>query len=351
MLWLSLRLTRQETRHPFLASLPRLLGLARKTNWRNLLLTAGQGPGWQLAFGLLMLLGMASGAWGQDPPVQEDQAAAAAPAKKKVTSKFLRMVRDQTGEPESLQTAIVSFKPAAGNTQYPGSQVDLVGAVHVGDAEYYQKLNDRFKSYEVVLYELVAPEGTRIPKGAKSSSGHPIAAMQNGMKTILGLEHQLEHVDYTAENFVHADMSPEQFADSMTKRDESFFAMYLRVVGANMAAQSRMASRGDGGQLEVLLALFKGKTDVGLKRAFADQFQNMEMMMGAVEGDQGSTIIGERNRVALEGLKEQLEEGKKKIAVFYGAGHLEDMAKRLERDFGMQQVDLTWQEAWDLRDE
>ena len=38
-----------------------------------------------------------------------------------------------------------------------GAVVDLVGAVHIGDAAYYQQLNKEFKAYEAVLYEMVKP--------------------------------------------------------------------------------------------------------------------------------------------------------------------------------------------------
>ena len=31
------------------------------------------------------------------------------------------------------------------------------GAVHIGDAAYYQQLNKEFKAYEAVLYEMVKP--------------------------------------------------------------------------------------------------------------------------------------------------------------------------------------------------
>ena len=69
-------------------------------------------------------------------------------------------------------------------------QVDLVGAVHVGEKSYYAALNECFKKYDAVLYELVAPPGTRIPKGAKPGA-HPVAMLQNGLKDMLALEHQL----------------------------------------------------------------------------------------------------------------------------------------------------------------
>ena len=53
-----------------------------------------------------------------------------------------------------------------------GFVVDLIGAVHVGEKSYYEALDKQFEDYDAVLYELVAPEGTRVPKGSKPG-GHP----------------------------------------------------------------------------------------------------------------------------------------------------------------------------------
>ena len=66
-----------------------------------------------------------------------------------------------------LETSITRYelKNADGKTV----TVDLIGAVHVGEKEYYEALNKRFEQYDSMLYELVAPEGTVIPKGGRAS--------------------------------------------------------------------------------------------------------------------------------------------------------------------------------------
>jgi len=48
-------------------------------------------------------------------------------------------------------------------------------------------------------------------------------------------------------------------------------------------------------------------------------------------------------------LKDQQKAGKRKIGIFYGAGHLADMHTRLVKEFGYEPVTTTWLEAWDLR--
>ena len=99
----------------------------------------------------------------------------------------------------------------------------------MGEKSYYEALNKAFENYDVVLYELVVPAGTRVPKGGKSSS-HPVAALQNGLKSMLELEHQLEHVDYTKENLIHADMSFDDLSKSMQDRGESFWTLFFRMM-------------------------------------------------------------------------------------------------------------------------
>ena len=80
----------------------------------------------------------------------------------------------------------------------------------------------------------------------------------------------------------------------------------------------------------------------------AKQFADMEGEIGMFDGPEGSAIITERNKKAFEVLRREIAKGRKKIAVFYGAGHLPDMQRRLEQDFGMQQTGTDWVTAWSL---
>jgi hypothetical protein len=262
--------------------------------------------------------------------------------------KFIRVRRNDKGKPLAMETAVVRYVSA----DLPGVTVDLVGAIHIADKTYYDELNKLFATYEVVLYELVAPEGTRIPKeGRPGNSTHPIGAMQNGMGAMLELEHQLDRVDYTKDNFVHADMSPEDFNKSMEKRGESLMQMFLRLMGQGMVQQAAQQQREGGGgstDLDLIMALFSKDRAHKLKSLFADQFENMESQMLLFDGPEGSTIITERNKKAFEVLDKQLKDGKKSVAVFYGAGHLPDMEKRLAADFGLKREGEKWLTAWSL---
>jgi len=302
--------------------------------------------------------------WGQDKAVQaeakaqaatgkpaDEQAAAAKkpdgekpqPATDKADegAKFIRLRRDDSERPLAMETAVVRFA----SEKRPGVVVDLIGAVHIADKGYYDELNKLFESYDVLLYELVAPEGTTIPKGGrKGGSGHPIGALQDGMGSLLELHHQLTCIDYTKANFVHADMSPEEFSKTMADRGESFFQMFLRMMGQGMA-QNAAGGKNGNSDVDLLFALFSRDRATKLKIAMAEQFENLEGQMSVLED---STIIGQRNRKCFEVLEKQLMDGKKTIGVFYGAGHFPDMEKRLVADFGMKRESEKWLTAWQL---
>ena len=277
-------------------------------------------------------------------PVQADELpkAAATGAEKQQASKFVRLVRNAEDEPTAMQTAIVTFaRPDA--KDYP--TVDLVGAVHVGEKSYYETLNQSFTKYDVVLYELVAPAGTRVPKGRKANNAHFSGAVQNGMKNVLELEHQLELIDYTQPNMVHADMSPEDFNKSMTDRGESFLGMLFKVMGQSMAQPQAKNKNLDA---QLLVALFDKNRAITLKRLMAEQFEELETSMGLFSGKDGSTIITERNKVALKQLAQELQSGKKRIAIFYGAGHMQHMEEQLVEQFKLTRTSELWLTAWNL---
>ena len=227
---------------------------------------------------------------------------------------FIRLNKDENKQPLALEAAIVRYVPKDRGKKTP--IVDLIAAVHIGEKSYYQRLNREFKDYDAVLYELVAPAGTRIPKGGGESSSI-VSMVQKAMKNVLELEFQLELIDYTRPNFVHADMSPKQFADSMDKRGESMFTMFLRMMLAAMNQQN--AQDTSASDVQLLMALFDKDRALALKRVLAEQFQSMDGMLSYLEGPDGSTLVSERNKVALEVLRGQIDEGKKKLAIFYGA--------------------------------
>lgn len=255
---------------------------------------------------------------------------------------FVRVVKAD-GQPRAMQTAIVGYRGKKG-TKYEGARVDLVGVVHIGEEAYYKDLNQRLGKYDSVLYELVAPDGTRIRPADLQQRRSVLGSMQSGMKDMLNLEYQLEKIDYLAKNFRHADMSPDEFLVDMERRGDSIAKMAARMMGAGLAS-----SASTGGDATMLFAFFSKDRSKLLKRTMAKQLADVESVsVGFNDANGENTLIKGRNAKAFEVLQEELATGKKRIAVFYGAGHLADMAERLEGEFGMKKQRMTWLDAWDL---
>lgn len=265
-----------------------------------------------------------------------------ASAKPDSDNPYLRISRLDDGRPKALETAIVTFQGVPGS-RYQDRQVDLVGVVHIGQLEYYQQLDELLAQYDVVLYELVAPDGTRIRPQDLQQRRSLIASMQTGMKDMLNLEYQLEHINYLAENFRHADMTPEEFAEDMASRGDGLVKMLARMMGASMASQG-------SSDLSLLLALVSDRRAMMLKQSLAKQLLDVDIALAGMDDASGeNTLIRGRNRKAMRVLAEELDAGKQRVAVFYGAGHLQDMAQRLEEDFQMRTTGSKWLAAWDLQ--
>jgi len=271
----------------------------------------------------------------------------ARPQPDKSAGNYMRVVRDKDNKPLTLETPILRFVPKDDGGL--AISVDLVGAVHIGEKSYYAQLNREFEKYDAVLYELVADESSKTPRPGDSGSRHPVSLVQNGIKDLLGLEFQLEGIDYARKNMVHADMSPEEFATSMRNRGESLTTMLMRMLGYAMSRQSEAGEGAGDGQL--LLAFFNKNRTLALKRVVAEQFANSEGSITALDGPTGSTLISERNKAALKVLRKEIAAGKKKIAIFYGAAHLPDLQARLEKDFGYKLSDTRWLTAWNMQEE
>ncbi|HPI96242.1 MAG TPA: hypothetical protein PK055_05680 [Gammaproteobacteria bacterium] len=259
-------------------------------------------------------------------------------------TQFLRIQYNENNAPQYLQLANVRYAPA---NNYPSNvYVDLISAVHVGDKSYYESLNSLFKNYDAVLYELVAPEGTKVSDKSAGEGKSMLSALQHGMKNVLGLTFQLDEVDYDAENFVHADISPDDFVKSMDEKGESFLSMFLRMwlVGMQQQATNPNAIN----DMDLIFAMFSNNREAKLKQLVAVQFIEMDPVMNALEGKEGSTILTTRNLKALKVLREQLDKGHKKLAIFYGAAHMPEMEELLITDFNFKPVKTDWVNAWDL---
>jgi len=264
-----------------------------------------------------------------------------------VPDSFLRFVDDSHGG-GSLQTADVAFINAA------RAQVHLIAAIHIGEKAYYDSLNSDFKNYDSVLYEMVKPRNVPVPApGEGEQSDNPISKLQRFLKDVLDLDFQLDDVNYTAPNFVHADLDMETFEKMQAERGETFEEIMLRQLIRAITnpppekPDAKGDSANDDSADDLVSILTKPDMERQIKLVIARQLGQIDMAAMGLDGPDGSVLVTERNKAAMKVLSDSLASGKKKIAIFYGAAHMQDMTLRLEA-MGFSPVSTRWNVCWDL---
>jgi hypothetical protein len=260
---------------------------------------------------------------------------------------FLRLVRDGNGVVVSLETPIVHFTRDDGEESVT---VDLIGAVHIGDQAYYDTLNQAFDTYDVVLYEGVFPRHVHtFTPGDKSA----LSMLNRALAHQLGLSVQMDCVNYQRDNFLHADMTLEDFIATLNERKESLFSAIAppeeqTTPTAPMDAE-KFQSEMSGALTAMHEFLMQSDSGVELKRSLLTTLSDTVGSLDAIFGARESTMISERNKVALKVLKAQMKMGHRRLALFYGAAHHPDLERRLVEQFGMHRAGERWLIAWDLR--
>ncbi|MGB0993213.1 MAG: hypothetical protein ACPG32_12195 [Akkermansiaceae bacterium] len=279
-------------------------------------------------------------AFAQDAAPAKDKAAEA-PKKNPNATDFIRVHRKD--DAVQLQTGITTYTKN-------GATLDLIGAVHIADAKYYKELNKQFTGYESLLFEMVGGDKMKNGKKPEPKEGEaekpkdPMMAMLGNMYGMMGkflnLQGQKEGIDYSPKNFVHADLSQEEFTKLQTEKGESLlgFAMQNAQKGQKPGAKQPDPAK-------LLTALMSGDSN-GLKLEIVDSLGGGDDQVAGFAGN--SVIIGDRNVKCLKVLAEQVKAGKKKIGIFYGAAHFPDMEERMLKD-GWKKTNHRWLTAWDLK--
>jgi hypothetical protein len=253
---------------------------------------------------------------------------------------FVRVAEDDQNQPLALQVAIASYAPRTGD-----ARVDLISAIHIGDREYYEELNNRFHSYDALLYELVAPSDAVVSRPDTERSS-VISNMQIMMKNMLELSFQLDEINYDASNFVHADLTPVELSQSMDERGESLYVYFWRLFYAsiNQYAKDPLGLK----DMQKLSAVLSADSDNSFKIMLAYEMTDLDILRDILGDDADSAVIGARNQRAIDVLKAQLDAGAKRIAIFYGVAHMPDMERRMIDQLDLVYLNTTWVDAWRL---
>lgn len=256
----------------------------------------------------------------------------------------------------SLQIALRRFVPENGS----GPEVWLVGASHVGDSNYFATLQKHLDAQPLVLFEGVGGKSKKKMRFDPEEE----TSIQHTMASALGLVFQLSAIDYDRPQFRNSDLTIGQLQQLMAG-------------GTNQPGQgggSTPASR----EFQELLQVMDGSSmlgtllHVGLK--FIGSSPKLQAMtkvvlietLGQMTGDMSqikgmppeikrllSVIIQERNKVVLDDLRKELRAVRpaKAVSVFYGAGHMADLEKRLRSELRYRPRGEVWLTAMsvDLR--
>ncbi len=225
-----------------------------------------------------------------------------------------------------LSTATVTFR--RGETE-----VDLVSVVHIADSAYYQEIQRELNSCDLVFYELVS--------GSSPEALSSLSALQLSAGDILQLSFQMTEIDYGPPHFVHSDLSWPEIEKMIegsplppVPKDnvlEKFIPQLRR--GKHEATEYFADNPALRRSIKVFLGQLLGDIPSFLK----------QLNVGR-EGDSDDILVSARNRRALEVLSPHVQ-GKKRLALFWGAAHMPDFAQRLKR-LGFEPVELRWHLAW-----
>lgn len=256
-------------------------------------------------------------------------------------SDFVRFVA--VGDGGHLDTAVTTYEK-------DGVEVVFYGAVHIADKSVYEELNDRFTTCDVLLYELVGPEDYRPGKDREERGFNPVSLLQNGLRHGLELSFQLDEIDYQVDNFVHADMTPQEFQSSMEERGESLLSIMFNMMAQGMqqqrAADEEGGGEGSAAEFDLVQAFRSGHGRHLLRMSFASQLEQMEMLAA---GGEGSTLLEGRNEKCLQVLRREIDNGHRRLGIYYGAAHLPHLEMRLVRDLGFRKTGHEWLVAWDCK--
>jgi hypothetical protein len=265
----------------------------------------------------------------------------------------LRITSDKASKAQHLEVPLLRY--TKGSQFKDPIVVDFVGAVHLGEKQYYGDLNKRFTSYDAVLFELVS-DGTNLPEVGGERGDSILGTVQRAFSNLLGLSFQLDEVNYRAKNFIHADLSPEELRDAMNARGETLPQLLMKIIKLSTDPELKKAleAKGykDGGLdgVNPLLILLRGPTQedrVKIRRFMAQGLVGSDAVMKVLEGEKGFSLITDRNSEVMAVLNKETALGKRKLAIFYGVGHLPDLHKRLTEQ-GYRLAKIEWLNAWNM---
>lgn len=243
---------------------------------------------------------------------------------------YIKYEEGDTQQDGELKVEVIKFRNQA------GVEVTLYGVVHIADQSYFSQIQQDLSTYDTVLYEGVK-QGTNPNPETKG-----LNAVQQLMATVLGFTFQKDGIDYRQQNFVHADIDIDTLQRNLNGRSINPLDQYF-----DPQTVERLAPFMDLAS-QFVKAYMDSNPELRnqLRRQMAQSLAGTDIA-AQLPPDMKKAIIDDRNDIVMNVLMEQLQKhpDKKKIAIFYGAGHNADFTQRLLR-LGYTRQDSRWMTAW-----
>ncbi len=277
--------------------------------------------------------------------------------------KYIQLESFKDGALE-LSTPVARYQNAEGRV------VEMFGALHVAEPTYYDALNKAFSQCDVLLFEMIGGENLQreealnakvdetkpnlgltpqeykeyrklvLAERQKATDFSPLMALlgisYQIVSEVLGLEVQNFGVDYSPENFVHADMTYAEFEKAEEEKGENLLTLAVRSSLESMVS-GKDVYRGD--TLGMALNFITGNTK-GLKNEF------IRMLAYADPEQLTDTVILESRNAKCMAVFDQYHTDKKvkHIGIFYGSAHLPGLHQELLKR-GYQLKEVRWMPA------
>ncbi len=264
-----------------------------------------------------------------------------------------------------LQIALRRFAP----DRRGGPTIWLAGVMHVGEPDYYHAIQRFLDSQTIVLFEGINANShprhvhdspTVAAPAPPKTDGKAGYSMQATLAHSLGLVFQLDAIDYDRTNFLNSDLSVDQIQ---------------RIMAAGQPPAAPSHAGGGNASFDSLLQIMDGSSFLGSLFRIGMQFIAASPKMqaiakltlieaiGRLKGDlsdvQGlppewkqliQVLIQARDQNLMDDLKDELKKIPRSgsIAVFYGAGHMDDLEKRITSDLHYRPIEERWMAAFSV---
>ena len=174
--------------------------------------------------------------------------------------------------------------------------------------------------------------------------------LQSALAKALGLEFQLDAIDYDRAHFRCSDMAMDQLQRALQEHGVEFEVLQGSLAGSSLPGRIALFLLR---VVRVLDVFVEGAIADALKVVLIELFSDeafLETSLRQYGPGFGEVLINQRNQVVLDDLKKilanELDVGS--IAILYGAGHMPDMGERLAEQLGYRPADEQWLTAFEV---